>query len=229
MWTPIIQFDQQLTLAINGSHSLFLDGVMQTLSATWTWLPVAAILLFVIFKSGTWREVFLVILALALTIFLSDHISSAICKPLFHRFRPAQDPLLMYQVDVVDGYRGGLYGFISSHAANVFGVFVFTALLLRSRVYTINMAVWALLVSYSRIYLGVHYIGDIFFGAVWGSAMGTGCYFLYRYIRNKVAEKNVFISSQYTSTGVLLSDVDTLLCCLYLTYFYVLMRAVYFI
>lgn len=229
MLDSLIQFDQQLSLTINGSHSLFLDGVMTTLTNTWTWVPVSVLLLFVIFKSGTWREVFLVILALALTIFLADHISSAVFKPLFHRFRPAQDPLIMYQVDVVNGYRGGFFGFISSHAANTFGVFVFTSLLLRSRAYTISMAVWALLVSYSRIYLGVHYVGDIFFGAVWGGTIGASCYYLYRYIRNKVAEKNVFISSQYTSTGVLLSDVDTLLCCLYLTYFYVLMKALFFI
>ena len=229
MWTSLIQFDQQISLALNGSHSLFLDGVMKTLSSTLTWVPVAALLLFVIFKNGTWREVFLVIIALALTIFFADHISSAVFKPLFHRFRPAQDPLIMYQVDVVDGYRGGLYGFISSHAANTFGVFVFTALLLRSRVYTLNMAFWALLVSYSRIYLGVHYVGDILCGALWGAAMGAGFYFLYRYMRDKVAEKNFFISSQYTPTGVLKSDIDMLLCMLYLTYFYVLMRALFYV
>lgn len=229
MWESIIHFDQQLSLALNGSHSLFMDGVMTTLSSTWTWVPVALLLLIVIFKSGTWREVFLVLLAFALTIFLADHISSALFKPFFQRFRPAQDPLIMYQVDVVDGYRGGLYGFISSHAANAFGVFVFTSLLLRSRIYTISMAVWALLVSYSRVYLGVHYVGDIFFGAIWGAAVGFGCYSLYRYVRNKVAEKNVFISSQYTTTGVLLSDIDTLLCGLYLTYFYVLIHALFFI
>lgn len=229
MLDSIIQFDQQLSLAINGSHSLFLDGVMMTLKSTMTWVPVAVVLLFVIFKNGTWREVFLVILALALTIFLADHVSSAVFKPLFHRFRPSQDPLIMYQVDVVDGYRSGLYGFISSHAANTFAVFAFTSLLLRSRIYTISMFCWAALVSYSRVYLGVHYVGDILFGAIWGVLVGVGCYYLYRYIRNKVAEKNVYISSQYTSTGVLLSDIDTLLCCLYLTYFYVLIRALYFV
>lgn len=229
MWDSIIQLDQQLSLALNGGHSLFLDGIMMTLRNTWTWVPVSALLLFVIFKNGTWREVFLAILALALTIFLADHISSAVCKPLFHRFRPSQDPLIMYQIDVVNGYRGGLYGFISSHAANTFSVFAFTSLLLRSRIYTISMFFWAALVSYSRVYLGVHYLGDIFFGAIWGVIVGVGCYYLYRYIRNKVAEKNVYISSQYTSTGVLLSDIDTLLCCLYLTYFYVLIRALYFI
>lgn len=229
MLDSIIQFDQQLSLAINGSHSLFLDGVMMTLKSTMTWVPVAVVLLFVIFKNGTWREVFLVILTLALTIFLADHVSSAVFKPLFHRFRPSQDPLIMYQVDVVDGYRSGLYGFISSHAANTFAVFAFTSLLLRSRIYTISMFCWAALVSYSRVYLGVHYVGDILFGAIWGVLVGVGCYYLYRYIRNKVAEKNVYISSQYTSTGVLLSDIDTLLCCLYLTYFYVLIRALYFV
>lgn len=229
MLDSIIQFDQQLSLVINGSHSLFLDGVMMTLKSTMTWVPVAVVLLFVIFKNGTWREVFLVILALALTIFLADHVSSAVFKPLFHRFRPSQDPLIMYQVDVVDGYRSGLYGFISSHAANTFAVFAFTSLLLRSRIYTISMFCWAALVSYSRVYLGVHYVGDILFGAIWGVLVGVGCYYLYRYIRNKVAEKNVYISSQYTSTGVLLSDIDTLLCCLYLTYFYVLIRALYFV
>ncbi len=228
MWTELIQFDQQLTLALNGSHSLFLDGMMMTVTSTWTWVPVAALLLFVIFKNGTWREVGLVIAALALTIFLADHVSSAVCKPLFHRFRPTQDPLIMYQVDIVNGKRSGLYGFISSHAANAFSVFTFTALLLRNRAFTITMAIWAVLVSYSRIYLGVHYVGDILCGGIWGGLVGTGIYFLYHYIRNKVAEKNAYISSQYTSTGVLLSDVHTLLCGMWCTFFYILIKALFF-
>ena len=168
-----IAFDQQLLLRLNGSDSLFWDNLMEGITSTVAWLPVGMVLIYVVIKNNTMREAGLVVLFFALTILLADQFSSSFCKPYFARFRPTQDPLLMYLVDVVDGYRGGRYGFISSHAANTFGVCMFLSLLLRNRWMTFSLVLWAALCSYSRIYLGVHYPGDIFFGTLWGLVSGA--------------------------------------------------------
>lgn len=111
----LIQFDQRLLLALNGSDSLFWDHFMTGITSTVAWLPVAVVLIYVIIKNNSMREVGLIIGMVALAILVADQFSSSFCKPYFARFRPAQDPQLMYLVDVVDGYRGGRYGFISSH------------------------------------------------------------------------------------------------------------------
>ena len=110
-----IGLDQRLLLLLNGSNSLFFDHLMNGITSTVAWIPVAVVLFYVLVKNNSMREVGLIVLFLALSILLADQFSSSFCKPYFARFRPAQDPLLMYLVDVVDGYRGGRYGFISSH------------------------------------------------------------------------------------------------------------------
>ena len=78
----------------------------------------------------------LIILMLGLTVLLCDQISSGICKPLFERFRPTHDPVFSQYVTTVNGYLGGMYGFISSHAANTFGIAVFVSLLIKNRLLT---------------------------------------------------------------------------------------------
>ena len=140
---PFIQFDQELLLKMNGSNSLFWDGFMWLATNMLTWMPFAAILLYVIIKNNKIKEAFWVIGMLALVILLADQISSGICKPYFARFRPTQDPLLMYQIDIVNGYRGGIYGFTSSHAANTFGVAVFLSLVIRSWSLSTILFIWA--------------------------------------------------------------------------------------
>ena len=155
-----IAFDQQLLLRLNGSDSLFWDNLMEGITSTVAWLPVGVVLLYLVVKNNTMREAGLVILFFALTIVVADQFSSSFCKPYFARFRPTQDPLLMYLVDVVDGYRGGRYGFISSHAANTFGVCMFLSLLLRNRWMTFSLVLWAALCSYSpRRHLLRHVVG----------------------------------------------------------------------
>lgn len=121
----LISFDQQLLLQINGSDSLFWDGFMWIATNMRTWIPMAIVLLYVIFKNNKIKETLLIIGLIALVFTLSDQISSGLCKPFFARFRPTQDPELMYQIDIVNGYRGGIYGFTSSHAANTFGLALF--------------------------------------------------------------------------------------------------------
>ena len=219
---PFIQFDQELLLKINGSNSLFWDGFMWLATNMLTWMPFAAILLYVIIKNNKIKETFLVIGMLAFVILFADQISSGICKPYFARFRPTQDPELMYQIDIVNGYRGGMYGFTSSHAANTFGVAIFLSLVIRSWSLSAVLFIWATLNAYSRIYLGVHYPGDIFFGTLTGLFVGIIIYLTYSYLQKKLLVQSIYISNQYTSSGYLKSDISLIQTLFVLTFFYII-------
>lgn len=218
----LIGFDQELLLKINGSDSLFWDGFMWMATNKLTWIPMAIALLYVIFKNNKIKEAFLLIGLIILVITLADQISSGFCKPYFARFRPTQDPELMYQIDVVNGYRGGMYGFTSSHAANTFGVALFLSLVIRSWSLSIILFIWAALNAYSRMYLGVHYPGDIFFGTLTGLGSGILMYQLYNYLQKKLLTQPVYISNQYTSSGYLKSDIHIIHTTMILTFFYIL-------
>ena len=132
----------------------------------------------------------------------------------------------MYLVDVVDGYRGGRYGLISSHAANTIAVRIFLALLVRNVWMTFSLVLWAALCSYSRIYLGVHYPGDILFGMLWGVLVGFSTYTECAYILRKMSPDRNFISTQKTSTGYAVEDLDIFQSVLFLTYLVLAIRAV---
>ena len=220
----LIGFDQELLLKLNGSNSLFWDGFMWLSTNMLTWIPFAVVLLYVIFKNNKIKEALIIIALLGMVIALADQISSGICKPLFARFRPTQDPELMYQIDIVNGYRGGTYGFISSHAANTFGVAVFLTLIFKSGSLAIILFIWAILNAFSRIYLGVHYPGDILFGTLVGVGAGILIYIIYRKLQNTLLKQANFISNQYTSSGYLISDIRLIKTVFYLTLFYVIVR-----
>ena len=220
----LIGFDQELLLKLNGSNSLFWDGFMWLSTNMLTWIPFAVVLLYVIFKNNKIKEALIIIALLGVVIALADQISSGICKPLFARFRPTQDPELMYQIDIVNGYRGGIYGFISSHAANTFGVAVFLTLIFKSGSLAIILFIWAILNAFSRIYLGVHYPGDILFGTLVGVGAGILIYIIYRKLQNTLLKQTNFISNQYTSSGYLISDIRLIKTVFYLTLFYVIVR-----
>ena len=125
----------------------------------------------------------------------------------------------MYLIDTVNEYRGGRYGFISSHAANTFAVAIFLSLIIKNRMLGFVLFIWAVLNAYSRIYLGVHYPGDILFGTLVGIVVGFLIYLLYNHIHKICFKQSRYISNQYTSTGYLISDINLVHTIMILTFF----------
>lgn len=168
--------DKNLMLTLNFNGGYVQDCIWQTFSSRLLWILPALMLIVYSFRHYRWPKALSFILAVALTVLLCDQISSGLLKPLFMRLRPSHCIALAGQLHFVDGYRGGMYGFVSSHAANAFGAVTFVALVLRRRKITFALVSLALLVSYSRIYLGVHYPGDILAGGLLGCLIGYAIY-----------------------------------------------------
>lgn len=215
---PYIELDKDILLALNGSESLFWDGAMWVVTHPITWIPACIALLYIFVKNNTLQKLALLVVMLALLIAIADQVSSGFCKPFFQRFRPTQDPELMYLVDVVNNYRGGQYGFISSHAANSSAIALFFSLLMRRTGITFALFGWSGIFAYSRIYLGVHYLGDILSGATVGCITAILIYLLYSWIEKRFFYKKEFTTFQYTSTGYAIKDFDVLYLILAITY-----------
>lgn len=224
---PIIDFDKQLLLMLNGSESLFLDSMVMTLTTAWTWVPLYISLLIIVIKnSDTSVRILLTIAAAGLCVLLAGTIDDTIVKPLVGRWRPTRDPEIGLLVDIVDGYRGGDYGFFSAHAANTFSIAIFFSWLVRSRLLTVALVLWSLTNCWTRLYLGVHFPGDILVGLCWGGLVGTGVYFLfYSYLIAKLTWTPTYTSLAYTKTGFNRNDADVPVCILTFTLIYVALRA----
>ena len=182
-----IALDKQWLLAINGSDSVFLDSLVKTLTTATTWIPLYVALLYVVMKnSDNFRKVLLIVGCALLCVFVAGSLDDMIVKPMVARWRPARDPEIGISVDIVNGYRGGRFGFFSAHASNTFSLAVFFALLVRSRLLSIALVLWSLLNCWTRMYLGVHYPGDIICGAALGVLLGLVFWKVFQIVQRKV-------------------------------------------
>lgn len=183
----IIELDQSLFLFLNGAGSDTFDPLMVFLSSHWFWVPVY-ILLGAYFIKEQKLKGLIPIAILFITLTATDQASVHLFKEVFERLRPCHEPGIMDQMRLVTGRCGGQFGFVSSHATNSFGLAFVSAGLIRKRWFTWTIMIWALVVSYSRIYLGVHYPGDILGGMILGIFIGWVITLIYRQITKRISE-----------------------------------------
>ena len=191
----IEHLDQNLLLFLNSLNSPFWDQVMYTLSGKVIWAPLYVAIL--IYLGIRYKKRFLVIiLFIIVAVAMADQFSVQLFKNIFHRLRPCHEPSLQGILHLVNGECGGLYGFVSSHASNSFNVALLSLMFIRKRWYTISILIWATVIGYSRIYLGVHYPGDVICGSMLGALIGWGCYKLYEMTDKKILIKYDYFKNQ---------------------------------
>lgn len=220
----IKELDQHLTLMLNGSESVFWDNVVYIVTNSFSWTLVLVALFIIIFKNNKLRDALVLILFMALLIVVADRICSGYVKPTIARWRPTQDPELMYMVDVVRGYRGGRYGFFSGHACNTMCMAMFLSWVFRYWKLSLTLFVWSITTTFTRIYLGVHYVGDVVVGWTMGMILGLVFYLIYKRVHSRMVTHRL-ISEQFTSTGYLISDLNALLTVIFFNYLLVFIVA----
>lgn len=167
----MVELDRTIFLFLNSLHTPLLDRVMWVLSMRSVWIPFYVLIIWLL-ASIYGKRVWIPLVLVPVLVLLTDQ-GSNLLKNLVERPRPCHEPALAGMVHTVKGYCGGMYGFVSGHAANTFGLAAFTIPLLRRRWFTLTVIIWATAVSYSRIYLGVHYPGDILGGTLLGLVSGS--------------------------------------------------------
>ncbi len=176
----LVELDNKVMLFLNQFHCPVFDGIMWIVSDKWVWVPFYVVLAFFLFRRDKWLKGIVCLLFIALAITLSDQICGSALRHAVGRLRPSnpENPISQF-IHIVNGYRGGRYGFPSCHAANTFALATFLILYFRTRLAAFVLLPWAMLVGYSRIYLGVHYPGDILCGMCMGGLLGSSVFWLH--------------------------------------------------
>ena len=185
--------DSDLFLFLNNLHIQWLDKVMILVTDMWAWMPLYLLLVYCVAKQYG-KRCWWVFMAVGIVVLCSDQLASHVCKPLFQRLRPCYNPDFQNLIHLPKGMAGGKYGFVSSHAANTFAVAAFlTPALSNCRPWgAVVLYFWAFVSSYSRIYIGYHYPGDIVCGALLGLLVGLSLWKTFQL----VAMKKIWKSEQ---------------------------------
>ena len=180
-------FDTDLFLFLNGLHVDWMDKFMVLITDMWVWFPLYLLLIYWIAKQYG-KRCWWVFLAVGVVVLCSDQLSAHVCKPVFQRLRPCFNADLQDLIHLPKGMAGGRYGFVSSHAANTFAIATFLTPVLRYyRPWpAIVLFLWATISSYSRIYIGYHYPGDIIAGAILGALVGLVLWKVFQKVQRKV-------------------------------------------
>ena len=173
--------DTMVFLTVNSHHNAYFDSVMWLVSGKLIWVPMYVSLFFVLLKNYSYKVVFAILLAIGVVILFTDSFTAQVIRPWVCRLRPSNlDNPMSSMVHVVDGYRGGAYGFPSNHASNTWGLAFFITFLFRRYKLTFFFFLWALLVCYSRMYLGVHYFGDLLIGGLLALVGASTVFYVFR-------------------------------------------------
>ena len=183
------RIDTQIFLFFNGLHSDYWDYFMLIFSDRFVWVPFYASFFFVLVRNFPVKVVLSTLIAITLIIVLCDQTASGLLKPMVGRLRPSNpDNPISSMVHIAQGYRGGAYGFPSSHAANAWSMAFFARYLVRRSKLTLFLSLWALITCYSRMYLGVHYFGDVLVGTIIGYIYATLCYYIFQHFLRKYTD-----------------------------------------
>lgn len=221
----LVDADRTVTLSLNGSDSLYLDSVSHLYTSIWVWIPLALAAIYLILRNVHSSKLVPVFILIILTVVICDQVSSHVAKPLFARLRPTRDCCILNLVDTIGAYHGGLYGFFSGHAANSFGIAVLLMWIVRDLWFGLSVGIWATANSLIRVYIGVHFAGDILVGAAFGSLTGTLLYWAFRtFYRGKLLSPVCVdrYNNTFTSSGFKREDIFLFLSVLFGTGIFIL-------
>ncbi len=173
MIETLTSLDQQILLFFNGHHTAFMDDAMALITSKWIWIPFYLILIDMLFKKLGPKYAALTLVAVVIAIVMADQICASVMRPYIARLRPCNpdNPIFQY-ITLVKEIHPGSYSWPSCHAANTFALATLLSCVMRSRKFTTMIFSWAIIVSISRLYCGVHYPTDILCGAAFGSVFG---------------------------------------------------------